>query len=93
MITVRPAQHSFTGRPIVEILEDGVVVGVIYPTDSGIKIVSAHITEITEHPDFAGEVIQDDGKSSWPPIPSVQITFKPSPYVITPEGIKKIKPH
>jgi len=92
MITVRPARHSITGAHIVEVLKDGIVVGVVYPTDVGIKIVSAHMTEIAEDPDFAGDVIQDDGRSSFPPIPSIQITFKPSPYIITPEGIKRIQP-
>ena len=90
MITVRPSEHSLTGRPIVEILENNEVVGIIYPTESGIKIVSAHISTQEIDDDFNGEVIKDDGSGSFPPIPAVIIEFQPSPYIITPDGIIRI---
>jgi hypothetical protein len=74
----------------VEILVNGRVAGVIYPLDPrGIRIVSAHIGETTKDKEFSGEVVEYDGTSSWPPIPSVNIRFDPSPYRI--EGGRIVK--
>lgn len=92
MIAFRLDRDISKGDPIVEVLEDGKVVGVIYAKENMIRIVSAHISRTAKDPDFEGAVIPDDGKSSWPPIPSVYIYFNPKHYVITPEGIKKIEP-
>jgi hypothetical protein len=83
-IEFRITTHSyFPEKKIVEILVDGKCVGVIYPSEEkGIRIASAHISDTTPEKDFAGEVIEYDGTESWPPIPSVRINFKPSPYII-----------
>lgn len=92
MTTLRLVKHSTRNVSIVEILEDGEVVGVIYPNSpaNGIRVISAHIAETVEDNDFAGEVTVDDGSSSIIPIPCVTITFSRSPYIITPQGIWRI---
>lgn len=84
-IEFRLAPHNInTSVNIVEILVDGMVCGVIYPEEpKGIKVVSAHIKETTTENDFTGQVIEDNGSTSWPPIPSVSIRFEPSPYFIS----------
>lgn len=65
------------------VLIDGKVVGVIYPDgDSGIKLVSAHISEHSEDPDFAGEMVLDDGSDAQLPVPGLRVQFAPSPYKI-----------
>lgn len=80
-----------TGRDIVEILIDRKVVGVIYPKEEkGIKIVSAHISASKAEKGFVGEVIEDDGSQSFPPIPAVLIDFNPSPYEIKDGKIVRI---
>ena len=74
----------------VEILVDGEVAGAIYPAgDKDIKLVSAHIVDTAVEKGFRGEVIEDDGRKSWPPIPAVLIQFNPSPYLI--QGNKIVK--
>lgn len=90
-ISFRIGRHSINpNTEIVEILADGVVCGVIYPQqDKSIKLVSAHIEEHTTGEEFAGEVIADDGSTSWPPIPSLIVRFKSSPYII--EGNRIVK--
>lgn len=92
MITFKIAKHSTRGYDIVEILEDGEVVGAIYPdlrTQRGVKVVSAHIAETNIPPDFEGTVVEDPG-SLMLPIPSVNIQFKPETWFIS-EG-KIIRP-
>lgn len=75
---------------IVVILVDGQVAGVLYPFGGdGVKLVSAHITDIEDNGDFAGSVEIDLGDKSWPPIPAVSIRFTPSPYTIA--GAKIIR--
>lgn len=91
MIEFRLGPHLHRNTDVVEILFKGEVVGVIYPLgDNGIKIVSAHIQETRADEEFSGEVIIDDGSETFPPIPSVNITFNYGPYIITPQGIRKI---
>ncbi len=76
---------------IVEILIDGKVVGTVYPLhEKGIKLVSAHIERTEKEENFAGEIIEDDGSESWPPIPSVLVTFSSSPYIISGNKILKL---
>ena len=88
----RLAKHSAGSVDLVEILIDGAVVGVIYPKgNDGIKLVSAHMHEKVADKKFAGTVIVDDGSTMWPPIPSVDVVFKPSPYVIGRGRIIKLK--
>lgn len=80
-IDFKICEHRYyLGVKIVEILIDGDVAGVIYPAgEKGIKLVSAHIEK----------VVEDDGSSSWPPIPDIQVKFNPAPYKIV--GRKLIK--
>lgn len=84
MLDFRVVPHSI--RPnvkIVEILSEGKVVGVIYPDrDKGIKLVSAHIKDVSKDKDFVGRVVVDDGKNSLPPFPAVGIEFEPCSYMI-----------
>ncbi len=82
MIEIRPARHGTTGKGIAEILKDGRVVGVVYPTEGGIGVVSAHISSMDAEEGFAGRVVEDNGQSPWSPIPAVLINFDPSPYHI-----------
>lgn len=90
-INFRTAKQSFTKQDIVEILVDGKVAGVIYPSgEKGIKIVSAHISGTSTEDGFAGEVAEDDGTESFPPIPAVLISFNPSPYEI--KGGRIVRP-
>lgn len=56
------------GVQLCEILQNGEVVGVIYPTKDGLKIVSRYLIE---NPESAIEI--DRGK--FPPIPAVLINF------------------
>ena len=81
-VDFRLAQHSLLGTKIVEVLMDGIVVGAIYPSSRGIKIVSAHFFEKEVPKDFDGQIIEDDGSQSFPPIPSFEISFNPRHYVI-----------
>lgn len=84
-ITFRIAEHSVRpGVQLVEILLDGEVVGAIYPDPekNGIAIISAHFSEKNMPPDFEGEVLEDDGRGSFPPIPFIRLTFRPRKYVI-----------
>ena len=85
--------HSVTpGLELVEIIVDGEVVGAIYPQgEKGIRVVSAHFTEIETDEGFEGEVVIDSGRSSWPPIPSVFITLDPQALYIAGGEIKKVK--
>jgi hypothetical protein len=88
-VSFRIVPHSVrAGRELVEILFDDEVVGAIYPADSrpGIKIVSVHITDQEISPELAAEVIHDDGTDKFPHIPSLELTFKPSPWYLTPDG-------
>lgn len=81
------------GVQITEILVDGNIAGVIYPNgEDGIKIISAHIQETETEKGFAAEVIEDDGSRSRPPIPAVNIRFRPSPYVIAGDRVVKLPP-
>jgi hypothetical protein len=88
----RIAQHSISGANIVEILVDGNVVGVIYPTPDPkqLKIVSAHFESVETDTAFAGEVEADDGARGFTPIPATLITFEPSPWIISGNKVIKI---
>jgi len=90
MITFALKPHSvLPGENTVEILFDGKVIGAIYPDrtkPNGIKVVSVHMQEKTKEPDFSGEVVIDDGQRSFPPIPSVNITFVSSGWFIDERG-------
>lgn len=69
------------GVTIVEIVIDGKVVGAIYPGDGKeIRVVSAHIEKVVKDENFKGEVVEDDGSCSSPPIPHLTIRFEPSLY-------------
>lgn len=83
MVTFRLVKHSI--RPnakLVEIILNGNVVGAIYSNEDGIAVVSAHFSTKNVPKGFDGEVIEDNGEGSFPPIPSAKITFKPRKYVI-----------
>ncbi len=92
MIDFRIVPHSIRpGVRIVEVLLNGAVVGTISPGDrDSIRVISAHIAETATEEGFAGEVIEDDGSSHFPPIPHVEIVFKTSPWVIRGGRIAKI---
>ncbi len=80
-IEFRIVEHSLKpGTKLVEILYDGNVIGAIYPKEKGISVVSAHFSDKEVPPDFDGQVVMDDGKSSFPPIPSIEVSFKPRKY-------------
>lgn len=82
------------GVRIVEVLVNGGVAGVIYPAgEKEIKLVSAHVSESRTEDEFAGEVVHDDGTTSWPPIPSFLVRFDPSPYEIRGNKIVKLPIH
>lgn len=91
-IDFKVVRHTVrSGLNVVEILVDGSVAGVIYPADGKeIKIVSAHVEETKMDEGFSGEVVEDDGSGSYPPIPSVMVRFNPSPYVISGGRIFKL---
>ena len=81
-IDFRVSEHwVHRGVHIVEILVDGAMVGVMYPAgEKVVRIISAHIASTETGEGFAGEVIKDDGRTSFPPIPAVTVRFDPSPY-------------
>lgn len=84
-ISFRIAKHSIRpGTRLIEILLNDNVVATIYSDTErdGIVVVSAHFFEKDIPEDFDGEVIEDNGEGSFPPIPSVKITFRPRRYVI-----------
>ena len=71
--TFRIKSHSqLEGVEVVEVLLDNEVVGVIYPAERGVKLVSAHIKDV-ERKDNAGELL---------PIPEISVRFDPQPYRI-----------
>jgi len=73
-VSFRIQQHSIRDVEIVEILVNGVVAGVIYPTGpKRISLVSAHIESSQTDADFAGDIIEDDGSHSMPPIPALHV--------------------
>ena len=82
-ITFEVKEHKVRRTPVVEILLDGKVVGVIYPAArDGIRIISAHIAEYEKAEDFAGELTYDSGEGQMIPIPAISIVFHPGPYEI-----------
>jgi len=90
-INFRIAMHHETGVPIVEILVDGEVGGVVYPVgDKSIKLVSAYISTTGKENGFAGKVVKDDGVGSWPPIPAISVEFELSPFEISEDRIVKL---
>ena len=93
-ISFRVTPHSQgTGTHVVEILENGEVIGAIYPEgDRGIKLVSVHVSESSADKNFTGTVVEDDGSGSWPPIPAYHVAFEPSPWFIEGGRIVKMKP-
>ncbi|OGY97512.1 MAG: hypothetical protein A3A43_02010 [Candidatus Liptonbacteria bacterium RIFCSPLOWO2_01_FULL_56_20] len=95
MIGFRVVPHSILpGVQIVEVLVDGEVGGVVYPAgEKAIRIVSAHIAETATDEGFDGEVVEDDGTKSDPPIPTVYVRFDPSPYEIRGSRIVKLRRH
>lgn len=91
--TFRLKQHTvLPDIQVVEILVQGEVAGVIYPTEDGIRLVSAHVVESKTEDGFAGEVLADDNADRWPPIPSFDVTFRVSPYTIVGNTIIRIPP-
>ena len=94
MIEFRITDHSrLPNVRIVEILDSGKVVGIIYPTQKGLKLVSAHMVHAEIDPGFAGEAIIDDGTKTFPPIPAVIVEFHSTPYMIVGGKIFKIVPN
>lgn len=95
MITFRISPHSLKpGENVAEILLDGKVVGAIFPDrtkPNGIKVVSVHMCDKEFWAGFSGEVIDDDGSDAYPPIPSVNIAFQPSPWSFDPDTGKVVK--
>lgn len=91
---LRAKPHTLIrNRTVIEILQDGEVCGVIYPSDTGVKIVSAHFGgEIDIRTRFPTGISMDDGRHSNPPIPHVTIDFEVQPYRIAGGRIVKIKP-
>ena len=91
-VNFRLNRHSLRPQTnIVEIVVDGEVVGVLYPHgEKGVKLVSAHIGSQAVDQDFSGSVVEDDGTSSWPPIPSILVEFAPSPYRIVGNKIVRL---
>lgn len=91
-VSFRLARHSIlSGASIVEILVDGEVAGVVYPAgEKTVRVISAHIKEVSEEEDFSGEVLENDGTGNWPPIPHVEIQFDPSPYVISGDRVVRL---
>ena len=80
-ISFRITEHLVSpGMNLVEILLDGNVVGAVYPKDNSISIISAHFSEKEFPKDFDGEVVEDNGENKFPPIPSINIIFKPRKY-------------
>lgn len=72
-ITFRVMKHTVKpNQDLVEVLWDGIPCAAIYPTEKGIKLVSAHIH---------GEIKIED-QSVLIPIPAVHINFDPQPYSI-----------
>lgn len=91
-VSFRIVEHSVRrGVQLVEILLDGTVVGAMYPRDDGVMIASAHFSEKELPKEFSGEVIEDDGKGKFPPIPSIGITFKPRKYYIIGNRIEYVQ--
>lgn len=69
MFTFRMAEHSIKrGVEICEILQKDEVVGTIYPTEKGIKIVSRYLMD---DPESAIEI----DRSKLPPIPAILINL------------------
>ena len=83
------APHSVRpGEEIVQILLNGAVVGAVYADQQkqGIKVVSVHMSDKKLDPAFEGVVVDDDGSKSFPHIPALHVTFKLSPWSLTPGG-------
>jgi hypothetical protein len=89
MLGFRTVDHPrIAGAQIVEVLERGKVIGVVYPKgEKGLKLISAHIEDTDIDPQFAGEVVVDDGTSSIPPIPAITVRFNPRPFRISGDRI------
>lgn len=43
MTELRIAAHSITGKPMVEVWEDGRMIAAIYPKDRGVKLVTKYL--------------------------------------------------
>lgn len=69
MFELRIADHKIRpGVKVYEIIQNGEVVGTIYPTDRGIKVVSRYLID---NPESAVEIERDKA----PPIPALLINF------------------
>lgn len=91
MTGFRITQHTTTAnKEIVEILIDGEVAGAIYPTEEGIKIVSAHFKGVGTEEDFSQHVSFEDGSKAYPPIPTIKIILDPERYTISNGKIVKL---
>jgi hypothetical protein len=90
-ISFNITRHSvFQNIPIVEVLIDGKVSGVIYPAgEKRIKIISAHIVETKKEEGFSGETRDVSKEGGGPEIPAFMVTFSRSPYTII--GNKVVK--
>lgn len=69
MFDLRIAEHSVKqGTKLFEILQDEEVVGAIYPTERGIKVVSRYLMD---NPESAIKIERD----KLPPIPAILINL------------------
>ncbi|MBI2013744.1 MAG: hypothetical protein HYS87_02885 [Candidatus Colwellbacteria bacterium] len=67
-VEFRIVKHSIRPVNLVEVILDSKVIATICPDDdTGIRVISAHITK----------TIEDDGSTSFPPIPHVTVLFNP----------------
>ena len=69
MFSLRITEHTIKeGVKLLEILQNGEVVGAIYPTERGIKIVSRYLMD---DPESAIEI----ERNKFPPIPAILINL------------------
>ena len=95
-ISFRVLPHSGrSGVGIVEILLDGQVCAFIHPDEEkeqSIKVVSAHfVGELTHDNKFPDGIKMDTGESTFPPIPSIHISFDPRNYEVNFDTIIRAK--
>lgn len=84
-----PKIHSVTGLTLVEIHNDrGEMVGCIYPTEVGIKIVSPNFVRPEENPEAVEAFLITDSRV---PVPQFDIPFgSPGPYAFANGRIVRI---
>ena len=84
-ISFKVVPSNVRNEQVVEVLKDGAVCCVIYPSSpvGDIRVVSAHFAgELAAGDALPDGVIMDNGEHTFPPIPAVHIRFDPRPYVV-----------